>query len=163
MTETIIQGDILFKTAKTDKEYNDGRGLFQQYARSLELNLSFQDFNQELKTINKQYNKPKGALLLAYKNNIAVGCTGIREFDKETAELKRMFVQAECRGYKIGLKLMELAISIAKELEYKKIRLDSLPSMAQAQNLYRFFGFYEIPPYRFNPIEGTVFMEKKLT
>ena len=32
----------------------------------------------------------------------------------------------------------------------------------QAQNLYRSFGFYEIPSYRFNPIKGTVYMEKNL-
>lgn len=31
-----------------------------------------------------------------------------------------------------------------------------------AQTLYRTFGFYEIPSYRFNPLEGTVYMEKEL-
>jgi hypothetical protein len=34
--------------------------------------------------------------------------------------------------------------------------------MTKAQNLYRSFGFYEIAPYRFNPVKETVFMEKKL-
>jgi putative acetyltransferase len=105
--------------------------------------------------IDIQYNKPKGALLLAYKEKIAVGCLGIREFNIETAELKRMYVQTEYRGHQIGRKLLEL--------KYNKIRLDTLPSMTQAQNLYRIFGFYEIPSYRFNPINGTVYMEKNLT
>jgi ribosomal protein S18 acetylase RimI-like enzyme len=73
-----------------------------------------------------------------------------------------MFVKTKYRGQKIGLKLLELAISFATELNYKIIRLDTLPTMIQDQNLYRSMGFYEIPPYRFNPIEGTVFMEKKL-
>ena len=154
--------DISYKAASTSREFEDGKNLFQQYANSLDIDLSFQDFTKELKTIDKQYNKPKGALLLAYKKNIAVGCVGIRELDKDTAELKRMFVQVEYRKYKIGIKLLELAIEIAKEFSYKTIRLDTLPTMTQAQSLYRSFGFHEIPPYRFNPVSETIFMEKKL-
>jgi putative acetyltransferase len=163
MKETITQGDIIFKVANTNQEFEDGRNLFQQYANSLELDLNFQDFTNELKTIGKQYNRPKGALILAYKNKVSVGCAGIRELDKDTAELKRMFVQPEYRQYKIGRKLLELAIDIARKLNYQIIRLDTLPTMTQAQNLYRSFGFYEIPSYRFNPVSGTVYMEKKLT
>jgi len=106
--------DILFKIATTNQEFEDGRKLFQQYAESLDLDLGFQDFFNELKTIDQQYNKPKGALLLAYKNSIPVGCVGIREFDKDAAELKRMYVKTEYRKYKIGVKLLELSIEIAK-------------------------------------------------
>jgi len=163
MKETITQGDIIFKVANTHQEFEDSKNLFQQYANSLEVDLDFQDFTNELKTIDKQYNKPKGALILAYKNNVALGCAGIRELNKDTAELKRMFVKAEYRKYKIGRKLLELAIDIAKELHYKIIRLDTLPTMTPAQNLYHSFGFYEIPSYRFNPVSGTIYMEKKLT
>jgi len=64
--------NILFKIATTDQEFEDGRNLFQQYAESLDLDLGFQDFPNELKTIDKQYSKPTGALLLAYKNSIPV-------------------------------------------------------------------------------------------
>ena len=71
--------DVLFKTATTNKEFEDGKDLFQQYANSLDLDLGFQDFSNELKLIDKQYNKPKGALLLVYKNNIAIGCAGDQE------------------------------------------------------------------------------------
>lgn len=154
--------EIIYKIANSKKEFDDGKKLFEQYAISLNIDLSFQDFNNELTIIDKQYNKPKGALLLAYMGKIPVGCAGIREFDIETAELKRMFVQTEYRGHQIGRKLLEISLDIAEKLEYNKIRLDTLPSMTQAQNLYRIFGFYEIPSYRFNPIEGTVFMEKNL-
>ncbi|HEX5153955.1 MAG TPA: GNAT family N-acetyltransferase [Parafilimonas sp.] len=153
---------VLFKTATTDKEFEDGKNLFQQYANSLDLDLGFQDFSNELKLIDKQYNKPKGTLLLAYKNDIAIGCAGIREIDNNTAELKRMYVEPEYRKYKIGARLLALAIEIAKELNYKSIRLDTLPTMIRAQELYQSFGFYEIPSYRFNPVSGTVFMEKQL-
>lgn len=163
MAKTIIHEDVLFKKASTSNEFEDGRNLFNQYSDSLDIDLSFQDFQNELATVDKQYNKPKGALLLAYKNNMAIGCVGIREIDKNIAELKRMFVNAEYRNYKIGRKLLEFAIDISKELNYNFIRLDTLSTMTRAQNLYRSFGFYEIAPYRFNPVSGAVFMEMKLT
>lgn len=66
--------EITYKIANSKKEFDDGKKLFKQYAISLNLDLSFQDFTNELKIIDIQYNKPKGALLLAYKEKIAVGC-----------------------------------------------------------------------------------------
>ena len=163
MMKTIIKNDILIKAASTKTEFEEARDLFKQYANSLNVDLCFQNFSGELETIDKQYNKPAGALLLAYKNNIAVGCVGIRQLEKDIAELKRMYVQPAYRKNKIGVKLLEFAVGIAKDLNYKKIRLDTLPTMLQAQNLYHSFGFYKIPSYRFNPVNGTVFMEKDLT
>jgi ribosomal protein S18 acetylase RimI-like enzyme len=162
MTKTINQEEFLFKTADTTEDFENGRCLFVQYANSLDIDLGFQDFKTELETIDQQFNKPKGALLLAYKDNIAIGCVAIRELANETAELKRMYVQAEYRRCKIGKKLLMLAIDIARECKYKTIRLDTLPTMTQALHLYRSFGFYEIPSYRYNPVSDAVFMEKKL-
>jgi len=43
------------------------------------------------------------------------------------------------------------------------MRLDTLPSMTTAIPLYESLGFIEIAPYRFNPIEGTKFMELRLS
>lgn len=161
MTESRAE-NIFFKTATTEDEFLDGRNLFVQYANSLEVDLSFQDFQHELQNIDKQYSEPKGALLLAFKDGIAIGCAGIRELDKDIAELKRMFVEPGHRKFRVGRKLLELAIDMATRLNYRFMRLDTLPTMTKAQKLYRSFGFYEIAPYRFNPVEGTVFMERKL-
>ncbi len=153
---------ITYKIAHAAKDFEDGEKLFQEYAKSLSIDLSFQDFASELKTIEKQYNKPRGALMLAYNEELAVGCAGIRELDNEIAELKRMFVQQEYRGCQIGQTLLNMAIDTAIEIGYKKIRLDTLPDMTKAQNLYKEMGFYTIPAYRLNPIKETVYMEKNL-
>ena len=40
------------------------------------------------------------------------------------------------------------------------MRLDTLPQMGRAQELYRQLGFVAIDAYRFSPVAGTVFMEK---
>jgi putative acetyltransferase len=157
MTKTII-----YQIANTPHEFENGKKLFEEYALSLNVDLSFQNFSKELETIREQYAEPSGALLLACDGEAYVGCSGVRKFDEETAELKRMYVKNEYRGYQIGINLLQRSIELAKQLGYKKIRLDTLESMAKAQQLYSSFGFYEIPAYRFNPLPGTVYMEKKL-
>lgn len=154
--------EITYRLAATDDEFEQGKHLFREYAISLGVDLSFQDFDNELKTIDQQYNKPSGALLLVYDKGSAIGCAGIRKIDDEIAELKRMYVRNEYRGYGIGVRLMERSLEIARDLGYRKIRLDTLSTMEKAQALYRSFGFYEIPSYRFNPLEGTIYMEKQL-
>ena len=154
--------DIRYKIADSTREFQDGKKLFLQYATSLNIDLSFQNFEDELKTIDQQYNKPGGALIIVYNGNEPIGCAGLRKIDAETAELKRMFVLAAYNGKGIGKKMLGSIIDIARELNYKKLRLDTLPDMIQAQRLYRSSGFIEIAPYRYNPVKQALFMEKEL-
>lgn len=153
---------ITYKIATTYPDFEHAKNLFREYAASIGIDLSFQNFDVELQNIDQQYNHPTGALLLVFDNASPVGCAGVRKLDDETAELKRMYVQDDYRGYGIGVKLLEMSLQKARELGYKKIRLDTLQTMKKAQELYRSFGFYEIPSYRFNPLEGAVYMEKIL-
>lgn len=156
------QGPILI-TANSKDEFKLAKSLFQQYANSLNFNLCFQNFENELNQLSIQYNKPTGALIVAYQNETAIGCVGVRYLEKEVAELKRMFVLPEFRKLKIGHRLLEEAMKSAKGLEYKKIRLDTLQDMVAARALYQQNGFYEITPYRHNPIPGAIYMEKELS
>ncbi|HNP22241.1 MAG TPA: GNAT family N-acetyltransferase [Panacibacter sp.] len=153
---------ILLETATTDQQFSDAAQLFREYAASLDIDLSFQGFEKELASLSQQYGKPTGALVLAYFDGVAIGCAGVRRMDDETAELKRMYVQPGFRGYKAGEQLLAMAIDLAKATGYKRLRLDTIPSMQPAIKLYHAYGFTEIPAYRFNPVEGAIYMEKLL-
>ena len=153
---------ITYKIAATKSEYEEGKRLFEEYANTLNVDLSFQNFSQELQGIDRQYSKPDGALLLVYDDSVVIACVGIRLYEQKTAELKRMYVKPEYRGRSIGLLLLQQAIMLARDLGYEKLRLDTLHNMTRAQHLYHSHGFYEIAPYRFNPLAGTIFMEKDL-
>ena len=153
---------ITYKIANTAADFEESKNLFEEYALTLNIDLSFQNFENELKYINVKYNKPGGILLLAQIEAHSIGCAGVRKLDDETAELKRMYVRNEFRGRHIGVQLLERSLILAKELGYKKIRLDSLVNMTKAQELYRSFGFYQIPAYYNNPTVGVVYMEKVL-
>ena len=152
--------NLQYKTANTTQEFGDGKKLFEAYTKTLNLDFVSQELAKEFTVFDQQYNFPSGALLLTYDDANAIACAGIRKIDNETAELRRLFVLPEYRKQNIGKRLLELGLDSAKKLNYKKVRLDSLPAMIQAQTLYRSMGFYEIPAYRFNPIPGAIFMEK---
>lgn len=157
MAETIV-----YSWAASQRDYETGKKLFIEYANFLNVDLSFQNFQTELDTLDEQYAFPHGGLLIVYRDEDPIGCAGIRMIDEETAELKRMYVQSEFRRLGIGAGLLERCISRATQIGYKKIRLDTLESMTAAQRLYHEYDFKEIPPYRYNPLKGTVYMEKDL-
>ncbi|SKC04382.1 GNAT family N-acetyltransferase [Dyadobacter psychrophilus] len=152
--------NVIYKFAETDDEFEQAKALFAEYANSLDIDLSFQNFSKELESIRSQYDKPTGALLLVYKAGSLAGCAGIRRLDHDIAELKRMYVRPDHRGLSLGRELLERAIEKAALLGYKKIRLDTLSSMTKARNLYETFGFKPIDAYYFNPIADTIYMER---
>ncbi len=148
--------------ATSPGDFDTGKKLFLEYAQSLDFNLCFQNFEQELADIQVQYGVPNGCLLLVKNDEESVGCVGVRRWKGDIAELKRMYLRPQTRGLGLGKKLLEVALSSARSLGYRSIRLDTLPSMTSAIAIYRDFGFADIPPYRDNPLEGAIYLEKNL-
>lgn len=140
------------------------RRLFTDYAASLEIDLSFQDFERELSSLPGDYVPPLGALFLAVDDDVdqAIGCVALRQWEADVAELKRLYVTPAGRGRGLGLALTHAALDEARALGYARVRLDTLPSMECAQALYERLGFREIDAYRFNPIEEARYMELDL-
>jgi putative acetyltransferase len=146
----------------SEEEYAAAGKLFMEYAQWLSIDLSFQHFEEELKELKEMYNPKVGGIILCKEENNYVACVALRRIDNETAELKRMYVQPAQQHKGIGKQLLLNAVQLAENCNYKFIRLDTLNTMAPAMNLYRQNGFYEIPPYYFNPQTTAVFFEKKL-
>lgn len=154
---------VKFIEVVTKADYRLATNLIEEYVEELGTDLSFQNINQELIDINTQYKRPEGVLFLLYENNEKlIGCFGIRRFDTDICELKRMYLRNEARGKGIGKCTLQKAIKEAVEMGYKTLRLDTLPSMKVAKQLYIKAGFKEIESYRFNPIKGSKFFEIKL-
>jgi ribosomal protein S18 acetylase RimI-like enzyme len=138
------------------------RELFQEYARSIEVDLCFQNFNQELATLPGRYAPPGGCLLLAYSNREPAGCVGLRGLDGGCCEMKRLYVRPGFRRHGGGRLLAEAVITAARLAGYAAMRLDTLSSMEAAIALYRSLGFRPIAPYYDNPSGCAVFMELDL-
>jgi ribosomal protein S18 acetylase RimI-like enzyme len=138
--------------------------LFREYAASLEVDLEFQDFARELAKLPGEYVEGSGgALLLAWQEGSCCGCVALRAFDEGRCEMKRLYVRQSARGLGLGRRLAEASVERARAFGYRRMLLDTLPSMREAQELYRRLGFVETAPYRFNPVPGTTFLELELT
>jgi ribosomal protein S18 acetylase RimI-like enzyme len=138
------------------------RRLFREYAASLDVDLCFQGFEQELASLPGAYAPPRGRLLLALDEGQSAACIALRPLGEDACEMKRLYVRPEFRGRSLGRQLAEVVIDTARTLGYAHMRLDTLPSMRDAIALYRFLGFVEIEPYYPNPVPGALFMELSL-
>ena len=138
------------------------RQLFVEYASSLGTDLAFQDFEQELARLPGAYAPPGGRLLLGRAGEEVAACVAMRPLGEDACEMKRLYVRPAYRSLGAGRQLAEVIIQTARDIGYRRVRLDTLPEMAAAQRLYRELGFRSIAPYRYNPIEGTEFLELDL-
>jgi iron complex transport system substrate-binding protein len=138
------------------------RQLFTEYAGSLEVDLGFQNFAEELAGLPGDYTRPAGGLMLGLDAEVPAGCVAFRPLAPGVVEMKRLYVRPGARGRGWGRRLAERAVSDARAAGYGRMRLDTLPAMRSALALYRELGFAEIAPYRHNPVPGARFFELDL-
>jgi GNAT superfamily N-acetyltransferase/predicted nucleotidyltransferase len=135
------------------------RSLFLEYQAALGVDLSFQSFEAELAGLPGDYVPPLGALIVGAAGARVAGCAALHPWERDIAEMKRLYVHDDFRKMGIGRALAIEVISRAKHAGYGRLRLDTLPMMREAQVLYATLGFREIEPYRENPVTGSTFME----
>lgn len=132
--------------------------LFRKYADGLGIDLSFQQFGEELAALPGKYAPPAGRLLLAYVGPSPAGCIALRPCNEGSCEIKRLYVPSEFRGKGIGRRLVQQVLDEAREAGYWRVFLDTLPSMHEAIALYESFGFRDTEPYCHNPVPGARFL-----
>ena len=138
--------------------------LLNAYASSLEVDLGFQDFAAEIRTLPGKYAAPAGELLLARDtHDVPLGCVGLRPMRPDgCCEMKRLYVTPQARGLRLGKALVDAIIAEAVRIGYREMRLDTLPTMTEAISLYRKAGFIPIEPYYATPVKGTIFLGRPL-
>jgi N-acetylglutamate synthase-like GNAT family acetyltransferase len=119
------------------------RELITEYASSLGVDLSFQDLDHELATLETFYE----LVLLARDDDRVAGCVALRRIDEEICEMKRLYVRPAFRGINLGRKLAQSIIDAARERGYKRMRLDTLPTTSgnPAVSIARIRGDRAVP------------------
>ena len=158
-----MNDDIRLTHVQSGPALEDIRALFLEYARGLNFNLCFQNFDRELEELPGPYGLPHGRLILCEVDGRPAGCIAVKPLGSGVCELKRLFVRPEFRRRKLGLKLTQHIIEEARSIGYAVMRLDTIRgTMDNAIALYESVGFREIPAYYHNPIPNAFYMELRL-
>ena len=164
--ESMPQDHLQIYTPISKSDIESVRQLFRDYARSLKVDLCFQNFESELACLPGEYAEPRGALLVALRGEAMAGCCAMRPLDNvdypNASEMKRLFVRPAFRGKGVGRLLAEAVMNSARQANYDHILLDTLSEMETARALYNELGFVEVAPYYFNPLEGAHYLMAKL-
>ncbi len=166
MNATSAAAAAVIRPAAEDTDFGLARELFEEYAQSIGVDLCFQGFAEELKTLPGAYAPPQGCLLLAGSPGSAFACVALRPLpavawlspDGMIGEVKRLYVRPGHRGEGWGNRLARAVIAHAGASGYRELRLDTLESMKSARSLYASLGFRECEAYYHNPLSGVVYM-----
>lgn len=122
--------------------------LFREYAAYLGVAEVLPGFEAELQSLPGDYTPPSGALLLARDGNAALGCIALKPLAPEMGEIKRLYVRPVGRGRGAGKALVAAVLECARTAGYREVKLDTMAHLAEAQALYRGFGFAPVAPFR---------------
>ena len=153
---------IRISHAIQESEVAKTRDLFLEYASSLEVDLTYQHFDSEVADLPSAYGPPQGRLLLADVDGQPAGCVGIRRLTDDICEMKRLYVRTAFQGSGIGRQLVLAAVDAARDLGYRELWLDTLPTMTSAQRLYEQLGLERIDAYGSAHAPGTRFYGLRL-
>ena len=152
---------VAIRQATSLADIAHARELFQEYAAWLNVDLCFQNFDEELATLPGKYAPPRGRLFLA--GDDPLGCIALRPLEEAgIGEVKRLYVRSGARGTGLGCALVENVLTHARDIGYRELRLDTADWMSDAVRLYQRLGFRECSPYYHNPLPGAVYMSRTL-
>lgn len=150
----------MYQIKRTDSDNSD----FQKLVIELDKDLAIRDGEDH--AFFAQFNKIAAIkhVVLAYENDVAVGCGAIKEYEENVMEVKRMFVPLEKRGKGIASIVLGELESWAKELGYKKCILETGKKQPEAIRLYEKNKYHLIKNYgQYADVSSSVCFEKLLT
>jgi putative acetyltransferase len=149
----------MIKTVRTNSENIDFVELVARLDNLLaEMDGRDHDFYNQYNKIDKIKH-----VVVAYSGEIPVACGAIKEFDRKTMEVKRMFTVESHRGKGLAKQVLTELENWALELGYSKCILETGLRLPDAMRLYQRNGYHQIPNYgQYVEMENSICFEKKL-
>ncbi len=158
--------DIQLIIPESPEDWQETRHILRDYANSLQVDLCFQGFEEELAALPGPYAPPDGLMLLALVDGAVAGSGAFRPLPDadypNACEMKRLYVRPAFRRFGLGRLLAQNLMDRATEAGYSSMLLDTLDDMEAARGLYESLGFVEVPPFYFNPIPGAHYLKVDL-
>lgn len=158
----MTHANVTVTSVSSSEDLEHLRVLFREYAASLHFDLAFQGFDRELAELPGRYAPPSGCALLARVDAVIAGCVALRAIGDGVCEMKRLFVRPDHQRLGIGRLLATSIIEAGRAAGYTTMKLDTVPAMSSAIELYTSLGFRDTEPYTTNPVEGTRFLARRL-
>jgi putative acetyltransferase len=149
----------MIRCIRTNSENPD----FQSLVSELDADLRIRDGadNAFYAQFNK-IDKIKWAVV-AYDQDMPVGCGAIKEYDLQSAEVKRMYVLPEKRGGGIATAVLTELERWAQDLGFEKCMLETGKRQPEAIELYKKNQYVVIPNFgQYSNVDNSVCFEKKL-
>lgn len=142
---------------------NSANADFVKLVKFLDADLAIRDGEEH--SFYAQYNTITliKQVVVAYLNNLPVGCGAIKEYESGTIEVKRMFTVKNQRGKGIAGSVLQELENWALELGYQKCILETGKKQPEAIALYEKRGYSLIPNYgQYAGIDNSMCFEKHL-
>jgi len=142
---------------------NSDNEQFQQLVGELDADLKIRDGADHL--FYSQFNKIDTIkyAIVAYENDLPVGCGAIKAYAADTMEVKRMYVLPVNRNQGIASTILSELELWAFELNADKLLLETGKNQPEAIALYSKNGYAIIPNFgQYENIENSVCFEKRL-
>lgn len=131
---------------KSEFDYDRLKLLFLEFATSIDFDLNYKNFLQELASVSEVYASPSGiAFILSHHNN-TIGCVGILKGSNLTAQVKRLYVRNIFRNNEYARQLLSVATDWAMQLGMRKIRFTASDIMYSAVRIFESNGFQQLSP-----------------
>lgn len=102
-------------------------------------------------------------VVILYLEDKAVACGCFKKYDKNTIEIKRMFVSPEVRGMGLAQTILLELEGWAHELGYSFSVLETLYKQKEAIALYQKTGYYIVDNYEpYVGLENSICMRKSI-
>jgi putative acetyltransferase len=102
-------------------------------------------------------------VIVAFSDDIAVGCGAFKPYTEQAVEIKRMFVHPDFRGRGIAQQILKDLEKWATEIGYQSCVLETGQKQPDAIQLYLKTGYSRIPNYgQYEGIENSICMMKEL-
>lgn len=137
---------------------------FRKLVKELDAELRIRDGEEH--SFYNQFNKIDkiNFVIVAYDNEIPVGCGAIKEFSPDIMEVKRMYVLLNRRGEGIASRILKELEQWTMDLNYRKCLLETGKKQPEAIELYKKNGYKIIPNFgQYVNVENSVCFEKVLT
>jgi len=147
------------KLIRTDSDHAD----FRKLVALLDQDLAVRDGDDH--AFYAQFNRVDAIkeVIVAYQNDVAVGCGAIKPFSATEAEVKRMFVHPDFRNQGIAAKIVTALENWATEIGFSATVLETGKKQPEAMALYQKIGYQITPNYgQYVGVENSVCMIKLL-